>query len=68
MFGEIQDMFVEPSSIAGLPGISLPCGFDNQGLPIGLQIIAPQKREDLVYQFAQIFEANTDYHLQKPKI
>jgi aspartyl-tRNA(Asn)/glutamyl-tRNA(Gln) amidotransferase subunit A len=68
MFGEIQDMFVEPSSIAGLPGISLPCGFDNQGLPIGLQIIAPQKREDLVYQFAQIFEANTDYHLQKPKL
>jgi len=68
MFGEIQDMLLEPSSIAGLPGISIPCGFDNSGLPIGLQIICSQKREDLVYQFAQIFEANTDYHLQKPKL
>jgi len=68
MFGEIQDMLVEPSSIAGLPGISIPCGFDNQNLPIGLQIIAPQKREDLVYQIAQIFEANTAYHTQKPSL
>lgn len=68
MFGELQDMLLEPSSIAGLPGISLPCGFDDGGLPIGLQIIAPQKREDLVYQVAKSFEDNTDYHLQRPKI
>lgn len=68
MFGEIQDMLVEPSSIAGLPGISIPCGFDKAGLPIGLQIIAPQKREDIVYQIAKVFEDNTDYHLQKPKL
>lgn len=68
MFGELQDMLLEPSSIAGLPGISIPCGFDTAGLPIGLQIIAPQKREDLVYQIAKIFEDNTDYHLQRPKL
>jgi aspartyl-tRNA(Asn)/glutamyl-tRNA(Gln) amidotransferase subunit A len=68
MFGEIQDMLLEPSSIAGLPGISIPCGFDNIGLPIGLQIICPQKREDLVYQIAKLFEDNTEYHLQKPKL
>jgi len=68
MFGELQDMLVEPSSIAGLPGISIPCGFDKIGLPIGLQIMAPQKREDLVYQIAKLFEDNTDYHLKKPKI
>ncbi len=68
MFGELQDMLVEPSSIAGLPGISIPCGFDNQKLPIGLQIITPQRREDLVYQIASIFESNTDYHTQKPKL
>ena len=66
MFGELQDMLVEPSSIAGLPGISIPCGFDKIGLPIGLQIMAPQKREDLVYQIAKIFEDNTEYHLQRP--
>ena len=68
MFGEIQDMLVEPSSIAGLPGISIPCGFDKTALPIGLQIMAPQKREDLVYQIAKIFEDNTDYHTKRPKL
>lgn len=68
MFGEIQDVLVEPSSIAGLPGISIPCGFDKIGLPIGLQIITPQRREDLVYQIAKLFEDNTDFHLQRPKL
>lgn len=68
MFGEIQDMLVEPSSIAGLPGISIPCGFDDNNLPIGLQIIAPQKREDLVYQLAKLFEDNTDFHTKRPNL
>jgi aspartyl-tRNA(Asn)/glutamyl-tRNA(Gln) amidotransferase subunit A len=68
MFGELQDMFLEPSSIAGLAGISIPCGFDDQKLPIGLTIVAPQKHEDIVYQLAKTFEDNTDYHLQKPKL
>ena len=67
MFGELADILVEPSTLAGLPGISLPCGFDN-GLPIGLQIITPQRREDLAVQIAKLFESNTDYHLQKPKL
>lgn len=66
MFGELQDMLVEPSSIAGLPGISIPCGFDKNGLPIGLQIITPQRREDLVYQIAKSFEDNTDFHTKRP--
>lgn len=68
MFGEIQDQLVEPSSIAGLAGISIPCGFDKKGLPIGLNIMTPQLREDLVYQIAKCFESNTDFHLQKPKL
>lgn len=67
MFGELEDMLVEPSTLAGLPGISIPCGFDNE-LPIGLQIIAPQLREDLIINIARLFESNTDYHLQKPKL
>ena len=65
MFGELEDMLVEPSTLAGLPGISIPCGFSD-GLPIGLQIITPQLREDLVVNIARLFESNTDYHLQKP--
>ena len=65
MFGELEDMLVEPSTLAGLPGISVPCGFSD-GLPIGLQIITPQLREDLAVNIARLFESNTDYHLQKP--
>jgi aspartyl-tRNA(Asn)/glutamyl-tRNA(Gln) amidotransferase subunit A len=68
MFGELQDILVEPSSMAGLPAISIPCGFDSIGLPVGLQIIAPQKREDLIYQIAKLFEDSTDYHTKKPKL
>ena len=67
MFGELEDMLVEPSTLAGLPGISVPCGFSD-GLPIGLQIITPQLREDLAINIARLFESNTDYHLQKPKL
>lgn len=65
MFGELEDILVEPSALAGLPGISIPCGFGD-GLPIGLQIITPQLREDLAINIARLFESNTDYHLQKP--
>ncbi|HAP37528.1 TPA: Asp-tRNA(Asn)/Glu-tRNA(Gln) amidotransferase GatCAB subunit A [Candidatus Shapirobacteria bacterium] len=67
MFGELEDMLMEPSSMAGLPGFSIPCGFAD-GLPIGLQITTPQLREDLAYQIAQNFQENTDFHLQKPKL
>jgi len=67
MFGELEDMLVEPSTLAGLPGISIPCGFGD-GLPIGLQIITPQLREDLAVNIARLFESNTDYHLQHPKL
>lgn len=68
MFGELQDILVEPSAIAGLPGISIPCGFDKIGLPIGLQIITPQRSEDLVYQIAKLFEDNTDFHTKKTNL
>jgi aspartyl-tRNA(Asn)/glutamyl-tRNA(Gln) amidotransferase subunit A len=67
MFGELEDMLVEPSTLAGLPGISVPCGFGD-GLPIGLQIITPQLREDLAVNIARLFESNTDYHLQHPNL
>lgn len=68
MFGELQDILVEPSSMAGLPAMSVPCGFDKSGLPVGMQIIAPQRREDLVYQVAKCFEDNTEFHLARPTL
>lgn len=67
MFGELEDILVEPSALAGLPAISIPCGFSSN-LPVGLQIIAPQLREDLVVNIARLFESSTNYHLQKPNL
>lgn len=55
MFGEMEDILVEASSVAGLTGISIPCGqVDN--LPIGLQIIGPQRAEDLVLKTAYEYQ------------
>lgn len=56
MFGELADMLVEPSSIAGLPGISVPVGFSKSGLPIGMQIIGPQFSEELIINAAYKYE------------
>lgn len=56
-FGEVMDVLLEPSSLAGLPAISVPCGVDSKGLPIGLQIMGPHFTEsrilDIAYQYEQ---------------
>lgn len=59
MFGEIADVLVEPSSIAGLCGINIPVGFSKSGLPIGMQIIGPQFKENIVLAVAHQYETNT---------
>ncbi|MCL5434946.1 MAG: Asp-tRNA(Asn)/Glu-tRNA(Gln) amidotransferase subunit GatA [Patescibacteria group bacterium] len=59
MFGEIADVLVEPSSIAGLAGINIPIGFSKSGLPIGMQIIGPQFSEELVLSVAYEYEKLT---------
>jgi len=66
MFGELADLLMEPSSIAGLCGISLPCGFSNNGLPIGLQLIGPQFGEEILLNAAYKFEQETNFHNQMP--
>ncbi|MBW4467896.1 MAG: Asp-tRNA(Asn)/Glu-tRNA(Gln) amidotransferase subunit GatA [Pegethrix bostrychoides GSE-TBD4-15B] len=57
----LLDLMTIPVNLAGLPGLSLPCGFDAQGLPIGLQIIGSVLREDLVLQAAYAYEQATDW-------
>ncbi|MBI3379559.1 Asp-tRNA(Asn)/Glu-tRNA(Gln) amidotransferase subunit GatA [Candidatus Gottesmanbacteria bacterium] len=67
MFGEVQDILAEPSTISGLPGISIPCGFSD-GLPAGLQVIGPQFSEKKIIQVAHAFEQETNYFKEKPKL
>ncbi|MBM3208686.1 Asp-tRNA(Asn)/Glu-tRNA(Gln) amidotransferase subunit GatA [Candidatus Shapirobacteria bacterium] len=68
MFGEMMDILFEPSAIAGLPGLSLTCGFSAEGLPIGMQILGPQFSEELLFQVGYAFEQATDWHKRKPKL
>jgi len=57
----LSDVFTLPASLAGIPGISVPCGFTSEGLPIGLQIMAPHFEEGLALQVAYNLEQNTDF-------
>lgn len=62
----LNDVFTLPSSLAGIPGISIPCGFTSEGLPVGLQVLGPHFREDLILRIAHHFEKATDFSRQKP--
>lgn len=67
MFGEMADVLVEPSSIAGIPGISVPCGFA-EGLPVGLDLVGPKLSEELILRVAHQYEQSTQWHKEKPKL
>ena len=63
----MSDVDTVSANLAGLPAISVPCGFTD-GLPVGLQVLAPPLREDLVLQAAYTFEQNTSYRDRKPAL
>jgi len=58
--------FTSPFNLTGLPALSLPCGFTEGGLPVGLQIVGPPWSEAAVLRAAHAFEQATDWHLRKP--
>ncbi|MCY4402710.1 MAG: Asp-tRNA(Asn)/Glu-tRNA(Gln) amidotransferase subunit GatA [Candidatus Poribacteria bacterium] len=62
------DVMTTPASQAGLPGISVPCGFVENGLPVGLQLLAAPFAEESILRVAYTYQQNTEYHLQKPVI
>jgi aspartyl-tRNA(Asn)/glutamyl-tRNA(Gln) amidotransferase subunit A len=64
----LADIFTAPVNLAGLPAMSVPCGFTAQQLPIGLQIIAPPFHEETLFQIGAAFEAATDFHTRKPDL
>lgn len=61
----LSDIFTIPCNLAGIPGLSLPCGFTREGLPIGLQILGNHFQEEKILRAAYAFEQNTEYHLKK---
>ncbi len=64
----LDDLMTIPVNMAGLPGLSLPCGMDAKGMPIGLQIIGNVLREDQVFHAAYAFEQATDWHNHVAKL
>ncbi len=62
----LSDLFTTSVNLAGLPAISVNCGFGREGLPIGLQIIAEPFAEGKILQIAHAFEQNTEFHKKKP--
>lgn len=63
-----NDLLTIPVNLAGVPGISIPCGFSTGGLPIGLQIIGKHFDEMTVYRAAHAYEQATDHHKQRPQL
>ncbi len=64
----LSDIFTIPVNLAGIPGISIPCGFSGGGLPIGLQIIGRHFDEEKILRIAYTYEQHTDWHLKRPQL
>ena len=57
----LNDIATVPANLAGIPALSLPCGLDDAGLPVGLQLMAPLMREDLLLRVAFAFEKDLGF-------
>jgi len=64
----LSDICTISANLAGVPAISLPCGFTKAGLPVGLQIMARPFGEETIFRVAHTYEQNTDWHKRKPKL
>lgn len=64
----LEDIFTAPINLAGIPGLSLPCGFSKDNLPIGMQILGPQWGEEAILQAGNAYEKATEWHTKKPAL
>ena len=64
----LSDIYTISVNLAGIPAISVPCGFTKNGLPVGLQIMAKHFDEEMLFRVAHAFEQATPWHKSKPKL
>jgi aspartyl-tRNA(Asn)/glutamyl-tRNA(Gln) amidotransferase subunit A len=64
----LMDVYTISANLAGIPGVSIPCGFTKAGLPIGLQILAAPFEEDKLLRVARMYERATDWHTKRAKV
>jgi len=62
----LSDIFTIPANIAGIPAMAMPAGFSAEGLPIGMQLMAPTFEEGRIFRVGYTFEQNTDHHIKRP--
>jgi aspartyl-tRNA(Asn)/glutamyl-tRNA(Gln) amidotransferase subunit A len=64
----LSDIFTISANLAGVPAISIPCGFSRDGLPIGLQLIGRPFEEETLLRAAHAYEQSTQWRAKKPNI
>ena len=64
----LEDIFTLPANLAGVPGIAFPVGFDDRGLPVGMQLMGSHFQEELLLQAAHAYQQATDWHTRQPKM
>jgi aspartyl-tRNA(Asn)/glutamyl-tRNA(Gln) amidotransferase subunit A len=62
----LSDIYTISTNLAGVPALSLPCGFDQDGMPIGMQIIGKHFDEAIILRLAHVYEQATEWHKKKP--
>ncbi|NLX24273.1 MAG: Asp-tRNA(Asn)/Glu-tRNA(Gln) amidotransferase subunit GatA [Phycisphaerae bacterium] len=64
----LMDIYTVSANLAGVPGVSVPCGFSSAGLPVGLQLMGPHFAEDRLLRIAHEYQLRTDWHTRVPPI
>lgn len=64
----LEDVFTLPANLAGVPGLAFPVGLDGHGLPVGMQLMGPHFREDVLFKIAHAYQQVTDWHLRRPRL
>lgn len=64
---DLMDYFTCPNNLVGMPAVSIPCGFESNGLPVGFQLAGPDCSEALIFQTAYAYEQATDWHTMHPE-
>ncbi|MBN1586198.1 MAG: Asp-tRNA(Asn)/Glu-tRNA(Gln) amidotransferase subunit GatA [Candidatus Omnitrophica bacterium] len=64
----LSDVFTIPANLSGVPAISIPCGFDAQGLPVGLQLLAPAFGEEILFRVGDAYERSCEWSSKQPDL
>ena len=63
---KLSDLLRAAGNLAGVPGVSFPCGLSDEGMPVGLQLVGPHGSDGLLLGMAAAFQRSTDFHTQRP--